>query len=443
MVPAALLVADANVYAAPMTETGQGDPEPAKPNTTELAPIAAVERVVVLDVVRAFALYGVLLANTVPWFSAIAFMPREVALAQTDTVDKVFLFLLGLFVDGKAMALLTMLFGLGFSVQLERAEARGHSVVPLHVRRLAAMALIGVSHVLLLWWGDVLWGYAIAGFGLLLFRRVRGWKLLAWGLFLTVVPAFVCSIPPIFKALRAYTPAPPDFMAFRADVYAAILGHDRRLLTVLHVKQAIYHVGFIWIWYFVWLVGRFLVGAWAGTTRIFQEAEARLPFFRKLLGWGLGLGLLGSAIHPVRMLLHRRGVVIPELVGLALGPVAELGVMLLAAGYAAAVVLLMQRPAWRRALSLFAPVGRMPLSTYLGQSLLSTFVFYGWGLGLAGRIHVWWTLPITLGIFTLQVIFAHAWLARFRFGPMEWVWRTMTYGRLQPNRLPARQEELA
>jgi len=104
---------------------------------------------------------------------------------------------------------------------------------------------------------------------------------------------------------------------------------------------------------------------------------------------------------------------------------------------------LMQRPAWRRALMLLAPVGRMPLSTYLGQSLLSTFVFYGWGLGLAGRIHAWWTLPITLGIFTLQAIFAHAWLARFRFGPMEWVWRTMTYGRLQPLRLPARQEELA
>ncbi|MDC3988756.1 DUF418 domain-containing protein [Polyangium jinanense] len=426
-----------------MTETGQGDAEPTKTNRAELAPATAVERVETLDVLRGFALYGVLLANTVPWFSALAFMPREVVLAQSSTADRVFLFLLGLFVDGKAMALLTMLFGLGFAVQLQRAEALGRSVVPLHVRRLAAMALIGVSHVLLLWWGDILWGYAVAGFGLLLFRRVRGWKLIAWGLFLTLVPPFVFWIPPVFNALRAYSPAPPDFAAFRAEVFAAITGSDRRLLTVMQVKQAIYHVGFIWVWYFVWLVGRYLLGAWAGTTRIFQEAEARLPFFRKLLGWGLGLGLLGSAIQPVRMQLMRRGIVIPEWVGLAIIIPHELGVMLLAAGYAAAVVLLMQRPWFRRALLILAPVGRMPLSTYLGQSLASTFVFYGWGLGLAGRVHAWWTLPITLGIFTLQVIFAHAWLSRYRFGPMEWIWRSMAYGRVQPLRLPARQEELA
>ncbi|MDI1475127.1 DUF418 domain-containing protein [Polyangium sp. y55x31] len=427
-----------------MTETGQGEAEPTKTNSTELAPAAPAERVEVLDVLRGFALYGVLLANTVPWFSGLAFLPRDVVVPRADTADKVFLFLLGLFVDGKAMGLLTMLFGLGFAVQLERSEALGRSVVPLHVRRMAAMALIGVSHVLLLWWGDVLWGYAIAGFGLLFFRRVRGPRLLAWGLVFTLVPSFVSSIPAVFEALHSYVPAPPDFPAFRAQVYAAITGSDRRLLTVMHVKQAIYHVGFISFWYFLWLLGRFLLGAWAGKARIFQDAEARLPFFRKLLGFGLGFGLLGSAIPPVRQILMRKGVVIPEWAGLALVLPTEIGVMLLAAGYAAAVVLLMQRPSFRRVLRILAPVGRMPLSTYLGQSLASTFVFYGWGLGLASRvIHAWWALPITLGIFTLQVIFAHAWLARFRFGPMEWVWRSMAYGRMQPLRLPARQEQLA
>ncbi|MDI1451492.1 DUF418 domain-containing protein [Polyangium sp. 6x1] len=443
MVPAALLVAAANLYAARMMETGQGEAEPTKTNTTELAPVAAVERVVVLDVLRGFALYGVLLANTVPWFSARAFMPREVVLARTNTVDRVFLYVLGLFVNGKAMALLTMLFGLGFAVQLERAEARGRSVVPLHVRRLAAMALLGVSHVVLLWWGDVMWEYALAGFGLLFFRRVRGWKLLAWGLFLLLVPLFVFSIHSVAEAYKPYAPAPPDFDAFRAQMHAAIVGSDRRLLTVMHVKQALYFSSFIWPWYFAWLVGRYLLGAWAGTTRIFHDAEARLPFFRKLLGWGLGLGLLGSAIQPGRVFLQRSGIVIPELVGLALIVPSELGVVLLTAGYAAAVVLLMQRPAWRRALLCLAPAGQMPLSTYLGQSLLSTFVYYGWGLGLAGRFPAWSAVPITLCIFTLQVIFARAWLSRFRFGPMEWVWRSMTYGRLQPLRLPARQEELA
>jgi uncharacterized protein len=426
-----------------MTETGQDTPEPPRGNTTDLAPTGAAERVPVLDVLRGFALYGVLLANSVPWYSARALMPPDARLAQTDTLDRVFLFLLGLFVDSKAMGLLTFLFGLGFSVQLERAEARGQSVVPMHLRRLAALALIGVCHVLLLWWGDILWGYAIAGIGLVFFRRVRGWKLAAWGLFLTLVPMFVASIHPVSEALRRVWPAPPDFMAFRAEFYAAILGHDRRLLTVMHVKHAVYFVGFIWASYFPWLLGRFLLGAWTGSTRVFHESEARLPFFRKLLGWGLALGLAGSAIHPVQNILQRRGVAAPQWLSLALTIPAELGTMLLVAGYASAVVLLMQRPGWRRVLMILAPVGRMALTTYLGQSLVCTFLFYGWGLGLAGRVHPSWLFPITLCVFALQVVFARAWLSRFRFGPMEWVWRSLTYGRLQPLRLPSPREELA
>ncbi|WP_170319713.1 DUF418 domain-containing protein [Polyangium spumosum] len=426
-----------------MTESAEAAPDPTNADTTEFSPTGASERVVSLDVLRGFALYGVLLANSVPWYSARAFMPRDVLLAQTDTADKIFLFLVGLFVNGKAMALLTFLFGLGFSLQLQRAEATGRSVVPMHVRRLASLALIGVCHVLLLWWGDILWGYAIAGLGLLFFRRVRGWRLVAWGLFLALVPMCVTAIPVVSAALRPLTPAPPDHAAFRAAVYAAITGDDRLALAVMHAKHALYFVGNLAPWYFPWLLGRYLFGAWAGTTRIVHEAEARLPFFRKLLAWGLAVGLVGSAIHPVRQILMRQGVKLPEWLYVVLLAPAEVGTMSLTAGYAAAVVLLMRRPAWRRAFLILAPVGRMALSTYLGQSLVCTFLFYGWGLGLAGRVHAWWLWPITLCVFGLQILFAHAWLSRFRFGPMEWLWRSMTYGRLQPLRLPARREELA
>jgi len=443
MVPP-LLVVEPHVYPATMTEITEAVPEPTRETTTELSPTGAASRVHVLDVLRGFALYGVLLANSVPWFSAFAFMPRDVALARSNTADHVFLYWLTVCVDGKAMALLTFLFGLGFSLQLQRAETSGRSVVPMHLRRLAALTLIGFAHVLLLWWGDVLWGYAIAGLGLVFFRHVRGWKLLAWAFFLLLVPMFVTSIPVVFTALRPYAPQPADFPAFRAELYAAITGDDRRLLTVMHVKQSMYHVGYIIFWYFPWLLGRYLLGAWAGKERIFHDAEQRLPFFRKLLGWGLALGLLGSAIPAVRRFLFRRGATIPESVSLALVIPMELGVLLLAAGYVAAVVLLMQRPAWRRVfMALLAPVGQMALTTYISQSLICTFLFYGWGLGLAGRVHAWWLLPMTLCIFVLQLVFARAWLARFRFGPMEWLWRSMTYGRLQPLRLPAQREEVA
>lgn len=417
-----------------MTETGQVGAERAGAEAAGAAPTAAAERIPVLDVLRGFALYGVLLANTVPWFSGRAFRPRAEVLAQTGRADYVFLVLLNIFVEGKAMTLLTFLFGLGFSLQMQRAEASGHRALPIHFRRLAALAFIGVAHVLLLWWGDILWGYAIAGVGLVFFRRVRGWKLLAWAMALALVPQFVESIPAVSKVIAHVAPKPADFEAFKAQMFAAITGHDRWVLTEMHVKQAYYHVSRIWVSYFAWLLGRYLIGYWVGTTRLLQNAGERLPFFRKLLVWGLVLGIAGCSITAVHRLLQRHDVAVSETVWLVLSIPSELGVMLLVGAYASAVVLLMQKAAWRRVLMRIAPVGQMALTSYLLQSLLCTFLFYGWGLGLAGRLQPVHMLPITLAVFILEVLIARAWLSRFRFGPMEWLWRSLTYGRIQPLR---------
>lgn len=410
-----------------MTTTEQGD-------DAGLGPTDAAHRVALLDVLRGLALFGVLYANAVPWFSGRAFMTRAELIARTTPADDVTLFLTGLFVDGKAMTMLTFLFGLGFALQLERAAAKGRSVVRTHLRRLGALALIGVCHVLLLWWGDIVWGYAIAGAGLLLFRRVKGWGLFAAALALVFVPQFVVSIPAVAEALAPLVPHPADDGAFRAKLLAAIAGDDRLALAEMHVKQAYYHVGRIWVSYFVALLGKFLLGYWAGTTGLLPPAEGRLPFHRKLLAWGLALGLVFSVIMPVRRILMRRGVVIPEDVRMALGPLSEAGTMLLASAYVAAIVLLMRRPFARRALLLVAPVGRMALTTYLFQSLVCTFLFYGWGLGLAGRVGPAVIFPMTLAVFLLQIALSTAWLRRFRFGPVEWVWRWLTYGRMPPMR---------
>lgn len=406
----------------------------AEPQTTGAAapgPTPAAERLEVLDVLRGLALYGVLLANTVVWFSGRAFMQRGPQSPRPGILDQTFMVLFNVLVDGKAMTLLTFLFGLGFSLQLQRAQAAGRSGVTTHLRRLAAMTLIGVCHVLLLWWGDILWGYAIAGVGLLLFRRMKGRQVLFWALALAVLPQFLATIPAVAKTLKPVMPTPPDFDAFRAQVLAAITGHDRRALTVMQVKQAYYHVGSFWLPYFPSLLGRFLFGYFAGMSRLFERTEARLPFFRKLAAWGFGLGLLGAAIIPICRLLLGKGPP-PDSLRLIVTIPSELGTMLLTCGYAAAVVLLLHRPAARRLLRLVAPVGRMALTTYLMQSLLCTFLFYGWGLGLCPRVQAARVLPLTLGVFTLQILFARAWLARFRFGPMEWLWRSLTYGRLQP-----------
>ena len=94
----------------------------------------------------------------------------------------------------------------------------------------------------------------------------------------------------------------------------------------------------------------------------------------------------------------------------------------------------MQRPTWRRVLSLVAPAGRMPLTTYVTQSLAATFVFYGWGLGWAGSVGIAGTVGIAVAIFAVEVVLAHLWLRHFRFGPLEWLWRTAVYAKPQPRR---------
>jgi uncharacterized protein len=119
----------------------------------------------------------------------------------------------------------------------------------------------------------------------------------------------------------------------------------------------------------------------------------------------------------------------------ALTALHELAWLGLAVAYASGIVLLLQRPAARRALLVLAPLGRMPLTTYLSQSVVITFVFYGWGLGLTGQLGTAACLGLCVAVFAAQIAIARLWLARFRFGPAEWLWRTLTYGRLQPMRL--------
>jgi uncharacterized protein len=400
----------------------------------ELRPVASTERVELLDVLRGVALYGVLLANTVAWYSGRAFLPRPEILAQSDSIDWVALFVIHLLVDSKSMTLLAFLFGLGFAVQLARAEEQGRAVLPVYLRRLGILIAIGLCHVAFLWWGDILTSYALTGFALLLFRRRTDRALIVWALALSFVPHLVASVPPVAALLERVLPGPADRTAWRAQVLAAISGDDHVQLMRIQFRQALYHGGGGALSYLPWTLGRFLLGYLAGRSRWLHNPADHLPKFRKLLGWGIGIGLVGAAVMGFRRATMPPGSPLVPSIRLAFIVSEEIGVLATAAAYVAAVALLMQRPAWRRRLTILAPVGQMALTSYISQSLLCTFVFYGWGLGLVGRVGPALCIPLTLAIFTVQIFASRFWLRRFRFGPVEWVLRSLTYGRRQPMR---------
>ena len=396
------------------------------------APVAGAERIALLDVLRGFALYGVLLANLVPWFTGRYFFPRTEVMARMTWADHGAIYLISVLVDGKFQTLFSFLFGVGFAVQLGRAEARGASGVTTYLRRLAILFVIGACHVAFLWWGDVLWGYALTGVLLIVFRGRSTRALLLWAAALVLVPHLVSMIPAVADPIGKLVPHAHDRDAFKAQVLAALRGHDYGLLMRMQVEHAITFVAPIAFWYHFWVLGRFLIGYVAGRSRRLHDAADHLPFFRKLLVWGAGLGLPCAIAVTVLRVVRRSGTKIPLGVQIAAIAPEEIGAFSMAAAYVAAVVLLMQRPAWRARLMVLAPMGQMALSNYLAQSLMGAFLFYGWGLGLMGRVGPALCVPLSIVEFVVLLLISRTWMRRFRFGPVEWVWRSLTYGRRQP-----------
>jgi uncharacterized protein len=425
-------------------------PAPSAP-PSEARPIDASERLALLDVLRGFALCGVFVSNVVMWFSGRAFMTRpqmEAAMASATWVDNTVMYGSGILLFGKFITLFSFLFGLGFSVQMIRAEARGAAIAPLYMRRLCAMFLIGCVHLFGLWMGDILTTYAVLGFGLLLFRERADKTLLIWATVLVfavpLVTAGVMKLMPLLTggggeaAAEAAKAAMERTNQARAEVMEAF-SHGTYLEMVRvnaryyfgHFVQGLLPVLFA-------LLGRFLLGFLAGRRRLFHDAPQHLGFFRKLFKWSLLFGGLGSAANFAVGYMMRQKMLDPQAPWLVLMmPVRQLNELGLAAAYVSGLVLLFQREAWQRRLRVLAPVGRMALTNYLSQTVISLFVYYGFGLGLMGKLSPAATAGLTLAIFCVQVAFSHWWLARFRFGPAEWVWRSLTYGKAQPMRQPA------
>lgn len=399
---------------------------------SELAPVPPRERVLTLDVLRGFALLGVIIGNMVLYSGAFATRGGP----APSTLDQIAEWFHALFVQSKAQTLLTLLFGFGFAVQLLRADARGEPVMALYVRRLVVLLAFGFLHVTVLWWGDVMWGYAIAGFGLLAFVRVSNRTRLVFALVLTFVPALLNAIPEVRLAALGVFMEPLELGMHFMRIGAAIRDAHQPELAWAHLTFAFAFSAQLWHWYFFWTLGRFLLGYVVGKLRWFDDDGAgHLPQFRRLAAWCGGVAVVTTTFE----VLVRLGELPMRSYGLwgrlAMSFVIQIGFLAMTLAYVGIVVLLMQRARWRRVLRVLAPVGRMPLTTYFMQSLFATFAFYGWGLGLAGRVGPAGRLGIALAIFSVQIAIAHLWLRRYRIGPLEWVWRTAVYLKAQPMRL--------
>jgi uncharacterized protein len=407
-------------------------------------PVLPTERLVVLDILRGFALFGILAVNmayfSTPIYSILAGLePWDSALDNAVTWLIRFVF------ESKFYMLFSFLFGLGLSIQMARAAARGTRFVPFYVRRLLILLVIGLAHALLIWIGDILTTYALLGFPLLLFRRRGPAALLIGAGILLAVPLLFSVLPAALLELSRLSPEArveiDRSVADSATFYARQAEQAQRVYATgsfaAITAQRAQDLAFFYPIYLLFvsptILAMFLLGLYAGKRGIFQESAAHRPLLRRVLVWGLSIGLAGNLIYATISDLSSRA--LPTLLSAVAAVAGGISAPALCLGYIAAITLLVQRAGWRPRLTLLAPVGRMALSNYLLQSLVCTTLFYGYGFGLFGQVGPAPGLLLTIVIYTLQIPLSHWWLRRFQFGPVEWLWRTLSYGRPQPFRV--------
>ena len=389
------------------------------------------DRIDLLDALRGFALLGILIVNIRAWSGWFTLThPERDLLAGGVESSKWFTLLVAAVLEGKFYTIFSFLFGLGFALQLSRLQARGLHGVAIYRRRLLILLGFGLLHMSLLWDGDILALYALLG---MLLPFVRGWsdrRLLVAAVVLILLPipgiALVNELG-IARDLGLSDLGNRLFVAVGGDVSQEkvwLLREDLRSYLAWHLSGPPFRIGsFFETWRIPKVLAIMLIGMWAGRRLI----AGKLLSDRKLL---LRVAVAGFAIGiPANIAYALTG-------GLEQDPFDRvfaatvfyaIGVVPLGLAYAATFVMLVQRaPA---VLSAFAAPGRMALTNYLSHSLLGIVIFYGIGFGLYRSVNPWLVSGIALAIFAAQLILSRLWLSRFEQGPMEALWRRLTYGR--------------
>lgn len=406
-----------------------------------LAPADPSQRIELLDALRGFALFGVCLANLFI-FSYWDSPPTRALWHATLPTDRAASFLMQALVEGKFYSIFSLLFGLGFALQMQRAEERGGDGLPLFLRRIKVLMLIGLAHLLFLWYGDILLFYALLALVLMRMRHMEDRRVIRWAVACVFLPV-VFYLPTIISF--ALSPAIPFFAGLfgLTKLYHVDINHMPEAIFALSSSGNISDwfklstMGVFFRYGDLLFIGRpfkvlamFLVGMLIGRHRMWTDLDANAPLLRKVALWGYAVGLPASfalaAFHDGNKFYGGswHGLAESFLYAIAVAP--------LALAYAATFALLWRRAQWRRVLGVFAPAGKMALTNYLSQTIIATLVFSGFGLGLAGHVGPTYLWILAIATLAFQILFSRWWLAHYRFGPMEWVWRSLTYRSRQP-----------
>ncbi|MBK8498441.1 MAG: DUF418 domain-containing protein [Flavobacteriales bacterium] len=396
----------------------------------------AAQRTHLLDALRGFALFGVVWSNYAVLSIWLFMAPEAKAALPGALLDEPLETFHTILIDGKFYSIFSLLFGIGFGFFL----AKGSDGLWRFYRRMFILLIIGWLHLRYLWAGDILFLYAVLGLLLPLFRGLSDRALLIWAAALILSPIAIdgavvltnARFDPVEPFVRWMEASDARYGNTTFDAFLAMA--DGSWKELMHANDR------GWIFRFVNLMesnrppkvlGLFLIGLWVSRRKLFADVEAHAPLLTRLCIGGFTLGLPFSVL-----MWWAEGHVgyPPEASSLVRTASYALSVVPLAIAIASGFALLWRNERWKSRLMLMAPMGRMALTNYLMQTIIALGLFTGVGSGWGTRVSAVMYEGIALFVFILQVLWSHWWLKRFRFGPMEWLWRSLTYGKVMPMR---------
>jgi len=400
------------------------------PTANHIGPIDPRFRLSSVDAVRGFALFGVLLVNM---YNFGANSPE-----WTSMIDRIFLTVMHSVFETKSWRLFAFLFGFGFALQMFKMSTKAVGSIWFYIRRLVILFIIGMGHALF-YDGDILMKYAAFGLILVAFRKLKKRTLLIWAFVL--LAAF-----PVGNAIVSLS----DDNPFANSEELVSLAERREGHPYLGSLAEIFKANADTIPPHIWsglhnpesslaIFAMFLLGFYAGRSRFLQDAPKHLSAIRKVCGWGIGIGVTSAVAEWLLGQYYGYAVFGENTASVEIQFLGDIlfayGSTALALGYGAGIVLLAQERKWKPVLRPLENLGRMGLTVYLSGTMMFTMLFYGYGFGQLFLIGPAMTTAYAVLFFAIQMIFCTWWLRWFRFGPVEWAWRSLTYWKIQPLRL--------
>jgi uncharacterized protein len=384
------------------------------------------ERIELIDAVRAFALLGVILMNV--GAMAMRFVGKDV-MANATTLDLSLVAINAVLVMGKARAAFAFLFGLGFGMLLFRAEEKGSDFKRYFTRRMLALMAFGAVNQVFLFWGDILMTYALLGLLLMVMRNLSPGFFLRGGLALILMPPLALAVGqwlyggtlPGLIAIDTKEETARAIVALISTRYLDAISFNATQNLLRHATQTAHMIV-----YDLNVLGLFMLGAWSVGGGLVHQLATKRSILKSVMIVGLLAGLPLSITNALPFL----GIRTEGLLGSAV-TASSAGISILAFGYLAGLALVLARE-HSVAARVLAPAGRMALTNYLASGAIGGWIFYGYGLELLREVNFVDLNMIGMGIFTVLAIFSHLWLATFRYGPVEWLWRSLSHGRWQP-----------